>query len=68
MLHSEPKIQLLERNNSPDVVSRIPVNKSSILYIGSLNRNKRKIKEGDVFDSLVSITSFPALILIISYT
>ncbi|XP_065068830.1 integrator complex subunit 5-like isoform X2 [Rhopilema esculentum] len=39
---AEPKMQLLDRNNSPDVASRIPVNKSSVVYIGSLNRNKRK--------------------------
>lgn len=39
----EPKVQLLDRNNSPDVVSRIPVNRSSVIYAGSLNKNKRRI-------------------------
>lgn len=53
-LQSEPKVQLLERNNAPDVVSRIPVNKSSVIYIGSLNKNKRKIKDDENSDVLSS--------------
>ena len=56
-LHAEPKVQLLERNNAPDVVSRIPVNKSSIVYIGSLNRNKRKMKDDSEFDAMVCAIS-----------
>ena len=38
-------------------MSRIPVNKSSIVYIGSLNRNKRKVKDGSEFDAMVGATS-----------
>jgi len=62
-LHSEPKIQLLERNNAPDVVSRIPVNKSSIVYIGSLNRNKRKVKDGSEFDAMITAGSIRQRVL-----
>ena len=61
-LEFEPKVQLLERNNAPDVVSRIPVNKSSVIYIGSLNRNKRKIIDGSESSVLVSIRFYSALV------
>ena len=38
-------------------MSRIPVNKSSIVYIGSLNRNKRKMKDDSEFDAMVCALS-----------
>ena len=44
-LSSNTYFKLIDANNASDRVSRVPVNTTSVMYAGSLNKNKRKAAE-----------------------